>query len=71
MIDHSDRGFQYVSILYNERLAHAGIKPSVGSCGDSYDNALAETINRLYKAELIHRHAPWKTKEALELATLE
>jgi transposase-like protein len=52
-------------------LAQAGIEPSVGSRGDSYDNALAETINGLYKAELIHRRAPWKTKEALELATLE
>jgi transposase InsO family protein len=62
---------QYVSIRYSERLAEAGIEPSVGSRGDSYDNALAETINGLYKAELIHRRAPWKTKEAVELATLE
>ena len=62
---------QYVSIRYSERLAEAGIEPSVGSKGDSYDNALAETINGLYKAELIHRRAPWKTKEAVELATLE
>lgn len=68
---HSDRGSQYISIRYNERLAEAGIEPSVGSKGDSYDNALAETINGLYKAELIHRRAPWKTKEAVELATLE
>jgi putative transposase len=68
---HSDRGSQYVSIRYSERLAEAGIQPSVGSIGDSYDNALAETINGLYKAELIHRRAPWKTKEAVELATLE
>jgi putative transposase len=59
------------SIRYSERLAEAGIEPSVGSKGDSYDNALAETINGLYKAELIHRRAPWKTKEAVELATLE
>ena len=71
LIHHSDRGSQYVSILYTERLAQAGIEPSVGSRGDSYDNALAETINGLYKAELIHRRAPWKTKEAVELATLE
>ena len=71
LIHHSDRGSQYVSILYTERLAQAGIEPSVGSRGDSYDNALAETINGLYKTELIHRRAPWKTKEALELATLE
>ena len=71
LIHHSDRGSQYVSIVYTERLAEAGIEPSVGSRGDSYDNALAETINGLYKAELIHRRAPWKTKEAVELATLE
>ncbi len=68
---HSDRGSQYVSIRYTERLAEAGIEPSVGTKGDSYDNALAETINGLYKAELIHRSAPWKTIEAMELATLE
>jgi putative transposase len=68
---YTDRGSQYVSIRYTERLAEAGVEPSVGSKGDSYDNALAETINGLYKAELIHRRAPWKTKESLELATLE
>ena len=68
---HSDRGAQYVSIRYSERLAEAGIEPSVGSRGDSYDNALAETINGLYKAELIHRRAPWKNRESVELATLE
>jgi transposase InsO family protein len=71
LIHHSDRSSQYVSILYTERLAQAGIEPSVGSRGDSYDNAMAETINGLYKTELIHRRAPWKTKESLELATLE
>ena len=71
LIHHSDRGSQYVSIRYSERLTEASIEPSVGSKGDSYDNALAETINGLYKAELIHRRAPWKTKEAVELATLE
>jgi putative transposase len=71
LIHHSDRGSQYVSIRYTERLAEAGIEPSVGSRGDSYDNALAETINGLYKTELIHRRAPWKTKESLELATLQ
>ena len=71
LVHHSDRGSQYVSIRYSERLAEADIEPSVGSKGDSYDNALAETINGLYKAELIHRRAPWKTKEAVELATLE
>ena len=71
LIHHSDRGSQYVSIRYSERLAEAGVEPSVGSKGDSYDNALAETINGLYKTELIHRRAPWKTREAVELATLE
>ena len=71
LVHHSDRGSQYVSIRYSERLAEAGVEPSVGSKGDSYDNALAETINGLYKAELIHRRAPWKTKAAVELATLE
>ena len=61
---------QYVSIRYTERLAEAGIEPSVGSKGDSYDNALAETINGLYKAEVIHRRSAWKTKDSVELATL-
>jgi hypothetical protein len=70
LVHHSDRGSQYVSIRYTERLAEAGIEPSVGSRGDSYDNALAETINGLYKAELIHRRGPWKTREAVEIATL-
>jgi putative transposase len=71
LIHHSDRGSQYVCIRYSERLAEAGIEPSVGSRGDGYDNALAETINGLYKTELIHRRAPWKSREAVELATLE
>jgi len=71
LVHHSDRGSQYVSIRYSERLAEAGVEPSVGSKGGSYDNALAETVNGLYKAEMIHRRAPWKTKEAVELATLE
>jgi transposase InsO family protein len=62
---------QYVSIKYTERLAEAGIEPSVGSVGDSYDNALAETINGLYKAEVVHRRGPWRTFEAVEFATLE
>jgi len=60
-----------VSIRNSERLSEAGIEPSVGSKGDSYDSALAETINGLYTAELIHRRTPWKTKESVELATLE
>jgi len=71
LVHHSDRGSQYVSIRYSERLDEAGIEPSVGSTGDSYDNALAETINGLYKAEVIHRRGPWKTRETVELATLE
>jgi len=71
LIHHSDRGVQYVSIRYTEQLAEAGIEPSVGSRGHSYDNALAETINGLYKAELIHRRAPWKSRESVELATLQ
>jgi transposase InsO family protein len=62
---------QYVSIKYTERLAEAGLVPSVGSVGDSYDNALAETINGLYKAEVIHRRGPWRSMEAVEFATLE
>ena len=71
LVHHSDRGSQYVSIKYTERLAEAGVEPSVGSVGDSYDNALAETINGLYKAEVIHRRGPWRTFEAVEFATLE
>ena len=62
---------QYLSIKYTERLAEAGIEPSVGSVGDSYDNALAETINGLYKAEVMHRRGPWRSFEAVEYATLE
>ncbi len=65
------RGSQYLSIRYTERLAEAGIEPSVGSVGDSYDNALAETINGLFKAEVIHRRGPWRSFEAVEYATLE
>ena len=68
---HSDRGAQYLALRYTERLAEAGIEPSVGSVGDSYDNALAETINGLFKAEVIHRPSPWRTFEAVEYATLE
>jgi len=71
LVHHSDRGVQYVSIRYTERLAEAGIEPSVGSVGDSYDNALAETINGLYKAEVIWRRGPWRSCEAVEFATLE
>ncbi len=70
LIHHSDRGSQYVSIRYTERLAEAGVEPSVCSKGDSYDNALAETINGLYKAELIHRQS-WRSREAVEIATLK
>ncbi|MBK3737552.1 IS3 family transposase, partial [Azospirillum brasilense] len=71
LIHHSDRGSQYVAIRYTERLTDAGIEPSVGSVGDSYDNALAETINGLYKTEVIRRRGPWHTLEAVEFATLE
>lgn len=70
LIHHSDRGSQYLSIRYGERLREAGIEPSVGNVGDSYDNAMAETINGLYKAELVHKQGPWKTVEALEWETL-
>jgi transposase InsO family protein len=71
LIHHSDRGVQYLSIKYSERLTEARLEPSVGSVGDSYDNALAETINGLYKAEVIHRRGPWRNFEAVEFATLE
>jgi putative transposase len=71
VIHHSDRGSQYVSIRYSERLTEAGFSASVGSVGDSYDNALAETINGLYKTEVIHKDGPWKGLEQVELATLD
>jgi putative transposase len=71
LIHHSDRGVQYLSIRYTERLAEAGIEPSVGSTGDSYDNALAESVIGLYKTEEIYRRGPWKGVEDVELATLE
>jgi len=71
VVHHSDRGSQYLSIRYSERLADAGVEPSVGSVGDSYDNALAETIIGLYKAEVIHHRGPWRHVDAVEYATLE
>jgi putative transposase len=71
LVHHSDAGSQYTSIRYTERLAEAGIAPSVGSVGDSYDNALAESAIGLYKTELIERQRPWRTREEVELATLE
>jgi transposase InsO family protein len=71
LVHHSDRGVQYLSIRYTERLAQAGIEPSVGSTGDSYDNALAETVIGLFKTEEIHRRGPWKGLEDVEFATLE
>ncbi len=71
LVHYSDRGSQYLSIRYSERLAEAGIEPSVGSVGVSCDNALAETINGLFKAEVIHRRGPWRNFEAVEYATLE
>jgi transposase InsO family protein len=71
LVRHSDRGGQYLSIRYTERLAEAGIEPSVGSVGDSYVNALAETINGLYKTELVHRQGPWRNMQDLEMTTLD
>ena len=71
LIHHSDRGGQYLSIRYTERLADAGIEPSVGSKGDSYDNALAESIIGLFKTEMIRRNGPWRNLEDVEFATLE
>ena len=71
LVHHSDRGSQYVSIKYTEQLVEAGIEPSVGSVGDSYDNALAETVIGLFKTEVIHRRGPWRSCEAVEFATLE
>jgi transposase InsO family protein len=71
LVHHSDRGVQYLSIRYTDRLAEAGIEPSVGSVGDSYDNALAETINGLYKTEVIHPNGPWRNVDEVEFATLE
>ena len=71
LVHHSDRGSQYLSIRYTERLAEAGVESSVGSVGDSYDNALAETINGLYKTEVIRRRGPWRHVDDVEYATLE
>ncbi len=68
---HSDKGSQYVSIRYTERLLEPGIEPSVGGVGDSYDNALAETVIGLFKTEVIRRRGPWRSLEAVEFATLE
>jgi putative transposase len=70
VIAHSDAGAQYTSIAYTERLAEIGALPSIGSIGDSYDNALAESVNGLYKTELIRRQGPWRNAEHVELATL-
>jgi transposase InsO family protein len=71
LVHHSDRGTQYVSMRYTERLADAGIEPSVGSRGDSYDNALAESVIGLFKTEVIRRKGPWRHLEAVEFATLD
>jgi len=71
LVHHSDRGVQYLSIRYTERLAEAGIEPSVGSVGDSYDNALAESVIGLFKTEVIRRKGPWRSLESVEFATLE
>ena len=71
LVAHNDRGVQYLSVAYSERLGRAGIKPSVGAVGSSYDNALAETINGLYKTELIRRRSPWRNVDAVETATAD
>jgi transposase InsO family protein len=71
LVHHSGRGSQYLTIKYTKRLGEAGIESSVGSVGEGYDNALAETINGLFKAEGIHRRGPWRSFEAVEYATLE
>lgn len=71
LVHHSDKGVQYLAIRYTERLAESGIEASVGSTGDSYDNAAAEALNKLYKKELIWRHGPWRGLDDVELATLE
>ena len=71
LVHHSDRGSPYLAMRYTDRLVEAGIEPSVGSRGDAYDNALAETINGLYKAEVIYHEGPWKGVEDVEYATLE
>lgn len=71
VVHHSDRGSQYLSIRYSERMTDAGVEPSVGTTGDSYDNALAETIIGLYKTEVIYHRGPWRNIDAVEYATLE
>ena len=71
LVAHNDRGVQYLSVAYSERLGKAGIRPSVGAVGSSYDNALAESINGLYKTELIRRFGPWRSVDAVEIATAE
>lgn len=71
LVHHSDKGVQYLAIRYTERLAESGIEASVGSTGDSYDNAAAEALNKLYKKELIWRRGPWRGLDDVELATLE
>jgi putative transposase len=71
MTHHSDHGSQYLSIRYTERLAEAGVEASVGSVGDSYDNALAETVMGLFKTEVIYARGPWRSLDAVEYATLE
>lgn len=71
LIHHSDRGSQYLSIRYTERLAEAGLQASVGGVGDSYDNVMAETINGLFKTEIIRRNGPWKNADAVVCASLE
>ena len=71
LVHHADHGSNYLSLVYTERISELGITPSTGTIGDSYDNALAEAVNGLFKTELIRRRGPWKTVEQLEIATLE
>ena len=70
LVHHSDQGTQYLSMRYTDRLAEAGVAPSVGSRGDAYDNVLAESVIGLFKTEVIRRQGPWRSLEAVELATL-
>ena len=71
LVHHVDHGSNYLAVDYADRIFELGAKPSTGSVGDGYENALAETINRLFKAEVIHRRGPWRSFEAVEYATLE
>jgi transposase InsO family protein len=71
LVHHADHGSNYLSVVYTDRIAELGAKPSTGTVGDSFDNAMAEAVNGLYKTKLIRRRGPWRTVEQVELATLE